>query len=74
MATSTITQQERTPKEESWFQRWLTKEGSAYAFLSGYALMFIIFIVVPVLVAFFLSFTLFDTTQPPSFIGLKNYI
>ena len=74
MATSTITQQERTPKEESWFRRWLSKEGSAYAFLSGYALMFIIFIVVPVLVAFLLSFTFFDTIQPPSFIGLKNYI
>jgi multiple sugar transport system permease protein len=54
--------------------RWAVKEGSAYAFLSMYALMFIIFIVVPVLVAFFLSFTFFDTIQPPKFTGLKNYI
>ena len=53
---------------------WLVKEGSAYAFLSMYALMFIIFIVVPVLVAFFLSFTFFDTIQLPKFTGLKNYI
>ena len=54
--------------------RWLYKEGSAYAFLSMYGLAFIVFIVVPVLAAIGLSFTFFDTIQPPSFIGLKNYI
>lgn len=56
------------------FKRWLDKEGSAYAFLSMYALMFFIFIIVPVGVAFLLSFTFFDTIQLPSFIGLKNYV
>lgn len=59
---------------KSAFRRWLDKEGSAYAFLSMYALMFITFIVVPVLVAFLLSFTSFDTIQPPRFNGLRNYI
>jgi multiple sugar transport system permease protein len=61
-------------QRESKFKLWLTKEGSAYGFISGYALMFIIFIVVPVLVAGLLSFTLFDTIQFPKFIGLKNYV
>ncbi len=56
------------------FKKWLGKEGSAYAFLSMYALMFIVFIVVPVLVAFFLSFTFFDTIRVPKFNGLRNYI
>ena len=55
-------------------QKWAYKEGSAYTFLATYALMFIIFIVVPVVLAVFLSFTFFDTIQPPFFIGLKNYI
>jgi multiple sugar transport system permease protein len=55
-------------------QKWFVKESSAYGFLSVYALLFIIFIVVPVLVAFFLSFTFFDTIQFPKFTGLKNYI
>ncbi len=66
------------PSSESPFMRsvkqWAQREGSAYAFLSAYALMFIIFIVVPVLVAFFLSFTFFDTLQPPTFNGFRNYI
>lgn len=56
------------------FGAWLRKEGSAYAFLSVYALLFIIFIVIPVLAAFLLSFTFFDAIQPPRFIGLDNYI
>jgi multiple sugar transport system permease protein len=56
------------------FQTWLRKEGSAYAFLSIYALLFIIFIIVPVLAAFLLSFTFFDAIQPPYYIGLNNYI
>jgi len=54
--------------------KWAEREGSAYAFLSMYALMFIIFIIVPVLVAFFLSFTAFDTIQPPTYNGLRNYV
>ncbi len=53
---------------------WWTKEGSAYAFVGTYALLFLIFIAVPVLVAFFLSFTFFDSIQPPRFNGLLNYI
>lgn len=56
------------------FKKWAEREGSAYAFVSMYALMFIIFIVVPVVVAFFLSFTFFDTIQFPTFNGLRNYI
>ena len=56
------------------FARWKRKEGSAYAFLSLYAIAFIVFIVVPVVAAFFLSFTSFDTLQVPTFNGLTNYI
>lgn len=54
-------------------EKWLRKEGSAYAFLSMYGLLFITFIVIPVLAAFFLSFTFFDAIQTPRFIGMSNY-
>jgi multiple sugar transport system permease protein len=59
---------------ETRMQKWLVKEGSAYAFLSMYALLFFIFIVVPVAVAIFLSFTFFDTINFPTFTGLRNYV
>jgi multiple sugar transport system permease protein len=77
MANNALVQQQSGVmpiQRQSAFKRWLNKEGSAYAFLSSYALMFIIFIVVPVVVAILLSFTFFDSVQFPKIIGLKNYI
>lgn len=47
---------------------------SPYAFLAPYLVLFTIFIVIPVLVAIFLSFTYFNAVQPPKFIGLSNYV
>ncbi len=57
-------------KIKSWFQ----KEGEAYLFLGPYLLLFVIFIILPVIIAFILSFTNFDAVKFPTFIGLKNYI
>lgn len=76
MATDTVKTLTARPvvERESRWKRWLDREGSAYAFLSMYALFFFVFIVVPVVVAFLLSFSFFDTIQLPTFIGLKNYI
>lgn len=59
---------------QNWLKRWAAREGSAYAFLAMYATLFIVFIVIPVVVAALLSFTFFDTVQLPTFNGLKNYI
>jgi multiple sugar transport system permease protein len=53
---------------------WISKEGSAYGFVSMYALFFTVFIIVPVAMASLLSLSFFDTVQLPSFIGLKNYL
>jgi multiple sugar transport system permease protein len=63
-----------TGQPPSRFRKWFVKEGNAYGFVSTYALLFIVFIVVPVIVAFLLSFTFFDTIQFPRFTGLRNYI
>ncbi|MDX2162415.1 MAG: sugar ABC transporter permease [bacterium] len=56
------------------FGGWLEREGSAYGFLAPYAVLFFIFIVVPVVAAILLSFTFFDAVQPPRVIGVANYI
>ncbi len=47
--------------DKTSFQKWLYRKGSAYDFLSMYAILFFTFIVVPVAAAFLLSFTFFDT-------------
>lgn len=46
----------------------------AYLFVFPYALMFTIFIIIPVIMAIVLSFTYFDTVRQPIFIGFDNYI
>ncbi|MCI8379802.1 MAG: sugar ABC transporter permease [Lachnospiraceae bacterium] len=47
---------------------------NGYLFMVPYALMFVAFILVPVLMAVILSFTNFDSIQFPSFVGFLNYI
>jgi len=43
-------------------------------FISPYALAFLTFIVIPVFMGIFLSFTAFDLIRMPKFIGFNNYI
>jgi multiple sugar transport system permease protein len=43
-------------------------------FFTPYVVLFSTFIIIPVIIAIFLSFTYFNTIQTPTIIGLKNYI
>lgn len=47
---------------------------SGYIFAAPYAIIFAIFILVPVLFAVYLSFTNYNSIESPSFIGFLNYI
>lgn len=51
-----------------------TKKHTPYLFLLPYLVMFLLFIVVPTLMAFGLSFTNYNAVQRPVFTGLTNYI
>ncbi|MDF2540379.1 MAG: transporter periplasmic subunit [Herbinix sp.] len=46
----------------------------AYYFLLPYLLLFVVFIVVPIIAAIALSFTNYDAVQTPDFVGFLNYI
>ncbi|MGX8698666.1 MAG: carbohydrate ABC transporter permease [bacterium] len=47
---------------------------NGYLFVGPYALIFSIFILIPVILAFILSFTNFNAIEFPSFVGFLNYI
>ncbi|HWT73220.1 MAG TPA: sugar ABC transporter permease [Mobilitalea sp.] len=47
---------------------------SAYVFLFPYALLFLVFILVPIAIAVLLSFTNFNAIEFPGFTGFINYI
>lgn len=52
-----------------------TSKKAPWLFLAPYLLLFVVFIILPVVVAIGLSFTDFDTINiPPNFVGLRNYI
>ena len=47
---------------------------SCYLFLLPYAVLFIMFYIVPVITSIFYSFTYYNILEPAEFIGLQNYI
>lgn len=55
-------------------KRFHKEDGRAYLMLLPYILLFSTFILVPVLIAVYLSFTYFDVINAPTFTGLLNYI
>ncbi len=61
----------RQKKRQRGFSK---KDGRAYLLLLPYILLFSTFILVPVLIAVYLSFTYFDVINKPDFTGLLNYI
>lgn len=50
------------------------KYNNSYVFIFPFLIMFITFIVIPVVIAILLSLTYFNTVQMPKFIGLANYV
>jgi len=64
----------RIGKVFNHFVEWSRCEGNAYILLGGYILMFLIFIVLPVVISIMLSFTNFDAVRFPALVGIRNYI
>jgi len=50
------------------------KMNSPLWFITPYVMLFLTFIIIPVLIAILLSFTYFNTIETPEFVGLRNYI
>lgn len=65
--------------ESVWSSRWAAvqynwrKYKTMYLFMLPFVILFIIFVVSPVLTAVYLSFTYFNMLEPPRWIGLSNY-
>jgi multiple sugar transport system permease protein len=50
-----------------------SKYKTMYLFMTPFTILFIIFVIAPVLTAVYLSFTYFNMLEPPSWINLSNY-
>jgi multiple sugar transport system permease protein len=64
-------------KKKSGFKHLLKEialHKTCYLFLAPYAIIFGLFVVAPVVVSIFYSFTYYNILETPKFIGLRNYI
>jgi multiple sugar transport system permease protein len=62
-------------KKKSGFKHLLkeiTLHKTCYLFLAPYAIIFGLFVVAPVVVSIFYSFTYYNILETPKFIGLRN--
>jgi len=57
-------------KLRAFWKKW----GISYLFAAPYVLFFLLFTVIPVLVAMGLSFTSYNMLQPPVWVGWANYV
>ena len=52
----------------------LSKRGSSAWLILPYGILFTLMIIIPVIMAFLLSFTYFNTIEFPSWVGIDNYV
>ncbi len=64
---------EKTKTKESFGKIW-KRHGSKYLMILPFALIFVTFSLIPVIVAIVLSFTSFNMAEMPKFVGFENYI
>lgn len=69
---NTLNAKKRLTFSEIWQD--VVRNKDCYLYLFPFFSLFFLFTVLPVLVSVFLSFTYFNTVEPPRFIGLTNYI
>ena len=61
-------------KKKTGIRKRENSNTNGYLFMLPYALMFVVFILLPTVLAVVLSFTNFNAIQFPKFVGFLNYI
>lgn len=61
-------------KKAAFVTRKIWHDRVSYAFLFPFAVVFLLFTVLPVLISIFYSFTYNNILEPPRFVWLENYV
>ncbi|MCL2372144.1 MAG: sugar ABC transporter permease [Defluviitaleaceae bacterium] len=69
-------QRYKAKKANQWAHTWLSikQHKWLYLFLAPFAIIFATFVVAPVVISIFFSFTYFNVLEAPRFIGFQNYL
>ncbi len=60
-------------KPVSGLSRWWKKYGSGCLFVAPFVILYTVFIILPVIMSFIMSFSFYNLIQPAKFIGFTNY-
>ena len=72
-ATKQMTPSAAKSPQQKGLREWLRKNGTGYAFMLPFLILFAVFVIVPVAVAMYYSLTNYNMIQPARFVGLTNY-
>ncbi len=64
---------QKAPQKRDQFKAFWNRYGPGYLMLAPFMILFIIFILLPVVTAIGLSFTNYNILQPPKWAGITNY-
>lgn len=64
----------RAPGKNGKMGLWFRREGANLVLLAPFTVLFTLFTLLPIAAAIVLSFTYFNMTSMPTFVGLENYI
>lgn len=64
----------KTLKNEYSLSNKIKKNWQSYILLTPYTIMFVLFTLLPLIVAVILGFTYFNMLTPPKFVGFDNYV
>ena len=65
---------ERGSRMKRYIASYMKKHGVYYALVAPYMILFTIFVVVPVIISIYYSFTYYNMLEPARFLGADNYI
>ena len=73
---STRFERYKARKRREWGHTWysMKQHSTLYLFLLPFALIFATFVLAPVVISIFFSFTYFNVLEPARFIGFQNYL
>ncbi len=61
-------------RKKSFRQKMLSEQVAGYMFIAPFIIGFLAFIITPMVLSFFFSFTRYNILETPQFVGFKNYI
>lgn len=69
-----VKENQKAIRQKGSISKWVKAQGPSLIFLAPFTVLFVLFTILPIVAAIFLSFTYFNMVSTPAFVGFDNYI